>query len=610
MSWATILWSMSAAVSLTLGAIHFVVWMHDRNAWANLLFATMALSMAIFGGIDLLMMRAETVARYTLLHIWAHVPLFAAITSLLGFILFYFRTGRAWLAWTVIGMRVVVLVVDFTIVPTVNYRAITGLLPVPFLGETVSVPAAVLSPWSKFAEGSGLLLLLFIGDASVSLWRKGNANERRRAMVVGGSVSLFVAIAVVNAFRIHSGAVHGPYLVSLLFLLIVLAMGYELSRDVIRAARVADDLRESTESMGLAADAAQVAFWRWDIHRDVVWVSPNGRQLYGIPPGEVVRLQVFLDTVHPDDRETTRQVVLSSLEGDGLFRAEYRVVLPGGEVRWMGARGKVEFNGHRQPLLMRGVSIDITERKQAEAELAQRWTELAHLSRVNTMSELSGSLAHELHQPLGIILSNTQAAQDLVAQDLASSAEMSEILSDIVAADRRAGEIIQRLRAPLKRGEAVFSPLSLNEVIEDVLRLSRAELIARGVTLDQDLARDLPQATGDPVQLQQVVLNLVLNAADAMHGNAPSARRLHLTTARHGGMLRTSVRDEGSGLPADIDRLFEPFYTTKHHGLGMGLAICRSIIAAHQGRLWAEPHPAGGAVFHFELPVAGPRAPS
>jgi two-component system, LuxR family, sensor kinase FixL len=220
------------------------------------------------------------------------------------------------------------------------------------------------------------------------------------------------------------------------------------------------------------------------------------------------------------------------------------------------------------------------------------------------VSTLSGSLAHELNQPLGIILSNAQAAQELLLQDPPDVPEVGEILADIVAADRRAAEIIQRLRSLLKHGETSMQPLPLNDLIEEVLRLVRADLIGRGVTAVCVLAPDLPPITGDRVQLQQLVLNLIVNAADAMAANAPGTRRLHLTTARQQHTVRASVRDEGTGLPADVERLFQPFFTTKAHGLGMGLAICRSIIAAHQGRLWAEPHPERGAVFHFEMPVA------
>jgi C4-dicarboxylate-specific signal transduction histidine kinase len=294
---------------------------------------------------------------------------------------------------------------------------------------------------------------------------------------------------------------------------------------------------------------------------------------------------------------------MGSLEGNGAFRAEYRVVLPDGVVRWIGARGKVEFNGSRAPVRMRGVSIDISERKAAELEAAQHRAELTHLTRVTTLSELSGSLAHELNQPLAIILSNAQAAQRLLVQAPPDVAEVREILTDIVAEDRRAGEVIRRLRALLKRGETVLLPLSLNDVITEVLQLTNAELIERGVTVVRDLAPDLPMIAGDRVQFQQVVLNLILNGADAMSANASGARCLHVTTARHNNAVRASVRDEGCGLPADVERLFEPFFTTKAQGLGLGLAICRSIMDAQQGRLWAEPHPERGAIFYLEVPT-------
>ena len=180
----------------------------------------------------------------------------------------------------------------------------------------------------------------------------------------------------------------------------------------------------------------------------------------------------------------------------------------------------------------------------------------------------------------------------------------SAILSDIVAADRRAGEVIGRLREMLKRGEVSLRPLLLNEIIEEVLHLTHSDLIGRGITVVRDLAADLRPISGDRVQLQQLVLNLILNGADAMADNEPGMRRLYFQTTLHRDRVQASVRDEGVGLPADVDRLFQPFYTTKPHGLGLGLSICQAIVAAHHGRLWAEPHPDGGAVFRFELPVA------
>ena len=368
-------------------------------------------------------------------------------------------------------------------------------------------------------------------------------------------------------------------------------------------ARADRALRESEARLSLAADAAALGLWSLNLATNSFWLTNKTRELFGFAADEVVAFERFLSLVHPDDQELIRQTVHAMVQSKNEDQVEYRSVRTDRSVRWMRSRGRVHYNMSGKPDYLMGVSMDITARKEAEAEVQRQRAELAHLARVNTLGALSGSLAHELNQPLGIILSNAQAAQELLAQEPPDVAEVQAILADIVAADRRAGEVIERLRALLKRGQVSLQPLPLNQVIEEVLHLTRADLIGRGVTVVRELAPDLPPIAGDRVQLQQLVLNLILNAADAMAANAPGTRRLHLQTRLHEGRVRASVRDEGGGLPADVERLFQPFYTTKTQGLGLGLAICRSIVAAHHGRLWAEPHPERGAVFHFELPV-------
>jgi two-component system, LuxR family, sensor kinase FixL len=515
----------------------------------------------------------------------------------------YFRSGRPWLAWAAFVARLLVFIGNFLSKENFHFRAITGLRQIRMFGESVSGPIGVPTPWARLGDASVVLLAIFVIDAAIRLWRRGNAEERNRAVVIGGSLVASILLAALTDWLTERGVLAVPYFISLSFSLFIIAMGFELSRDLIRAARMSEELHENAESMALAARAAGHALWRWDIMRDTIWTPVDGRSLLGIADGGTISLSRFLDALHPDDRRKVHEALQRSMESDGDCRVEYRVALPDGGTRWITLRGQVEFNTSRQPVRMRGVSIDTTERRAIELELELNRMELTHLTRVHTLSELSGSLAHELNQPLGVILTNAQAAQDLIAQNGGGSSELSEILSDIVTADRRAGEVIRRLRTLMKRGDIVLLPLSLSQVIEDVLRLVHGDLLVRGVAEVRDLARNLPQITGDQVQLQQVVLNLVINAAEAMSANMPGERRLHISTSRSGGMVRATVRDEGRGLPENVQRLFEPFYTTKAQGLGMGLAICRSIIAAHRGKLWAEPHAQRGAVFHFELPI-------
>jgi two-component system sensor kinase FixL len=230
------------------------------------------------------------------------------------------------------------------------------------------------------------------------------------------------------------------------------------------------------------------------------------------------------------------------------------------------------------------------------------------------LGDMSGGLAHELNQPLTAILSNAQAAQHLLANKAASDAELGEILRDIIAADQRAGEVIRRLRALFRRGETAFERLDLNELVGEVLSVARGDLVTRGVQTVLQLQEAVPAVQGDRVQIQQVMLNLLMNASDAMARNASAERVLKVSSVAAGGHVHVSFADRGPGFAANMsEKLFEPFYTTKPQGLGLGLSISRSIVVAHGGRLWGAPNGGQGASFHLALPALvaeRPRAPS
>jgi two-component system, LuxR family, sensor kinase FixL len=251
------------------------------------------------------------------------------------------------------------------------------------------------------------------------------------------------------------------------------------------------------------------------------------------------------------------------------------------------------------------VTIDITARKENELETARQRRALEHLSRVATLSEMSGALAHELNQPLAIIMSNAEAAQLLLQQDEPDLDEIRAILGDIVDADQRAGDVILRLRRLLKRGEAQREPQSLNSVVEGVLKFMRGDLLQRGVAVELDLASGLPSVALDRVPMEQVLINLINNACDAMASNPLGDRQLLVCTAMTDGRVELELADNGPGLAVASERVFEAFYTTKTEGLGMGLAISRSIVAVHGGQLDARNKGARGATFRIRLPPAG-----
>ncbi|WP_190285778.1 sensor histidine kinase [Montanilutibacter psychrotolerans] len=244
-------------------------------------------------------------------------------------------------------------------------------------------------------------------------------------------------------------------------------------------------------------------------------------------------------------------------------------------------------------------------RLRSEQEVATERACLAHLSRVTMLGELSGSLVHELNQPLAAILSNAQAAQRILRRDPSDLSEIPEILSDIIENDRRAGEVIGRMRGFLKKEAREHAPLAINEVVQDCMRLMRSELLDQRVAVCMNLTPGLPSCLGDRVQLQQVLLNLVMNACDAMQ-SSPGQRVVRVHTAPSEVGVLTEVADVGDGIPeAMLERIFAPFETTKATGMGLGLAVCRTIIQAHGGRIWAENDAPRGARVCFELPRQG-----
>jgi C4-dicarboxylate-specific signal transduction histidine kinase len=258
------------------------------------------------------------------------------------------------------------------------------------------------------------------------------------------------------------------------------------------------------------------------------------------------------------------------------------------------------------PGTLRGVLLDVTSRKRAQEESHRLRDQLAHVGRVATMGELAASIAHETSQPLCAIVANAQAARRLLTQKDPDLAEVLDALEDICKDGNRASEVIGRIRTLLNHGQVRREPLDLNEVVRQVVPLVRHELARHAIGLRLEAGEDLPRVLGDRVQLQQVVLNLLVNAAEALAGVDPGRRRLAVRTARDGpGGAAVEVRDSGVGLPGkDQGDLFDPFVTTKPGGMGMGLAIARSIVTSHGGRLWAEGNADGGAAFTFALPGA------
>jgi two-component system sensor kinase FixL len=309
--------------------------------------------------------------------------------------------------------------------------------------------------------------------------------------------------------------------------------------------------------------------------------------------------------VHPYDLACYYGSYSSSFDARRNFNIEHRLRRADGEYRWVLCTGVPRFDPSGIFAGYIGSDIDITDQKCAEATLRRSLDEIAHLNRVAAMGELTASMAHELNQPLAAILSNAQAASRFLAGQSPDLAQVRECLTDIVADDKRAGEVIKRLRGVLKKGEFQPSSIDLNDVVSDAIRLVKNDTLLRNTPVTFEPFSGLPLVRGDRIQLYQVALNLIMNSLDATAEQPPSDRWVLVRTGESERGVQLTVEDSGKGVPeTDLTRVFEPFFSTKLEGLGMGLSISRSIVQAHGGRIWAERSAGRGAIFHCMLPVA------
>jgi PAS domain S-box-containing protein len=375
-----------------------------------------------------------------------------------------------------------------------------------------------------------------------------------------------------------------------------------------RRKRAEQLLKDSDERMTFAAAAANIGLWHLDGDTEELWVTEHCRELFGLPSDAPLTREAFLAAVHPDDREIAVRSIQSSSKMDQPAASDVRVVLSSGEVRWIRMRARTYQEGNGEPKQRGGIFVDITDQKSAQAETALQRVEIEHLMRVSVLGELSGSIAHEVNQPLTAILSNAQAALHLLTKNSPDLVEIRDVLEDIVHEDNRAGEVIHRLRSLLKKGERKMESVNINDVVRSTISLLNSELIGRDISVRLDLENDELLTQGDSVQLQQVLLNLVMNAMDAMASTPMDQRSILISTREtKTGMVDVLVKDRGHGIrPKENGRLFEPFYTTKNHGLGLGLSLCSTIIKSHQGKLTLINNEGGGAVAGFSLPLQQP----
>lgn len=363
--------------------------------------------------------------------------------------------------------------------------------------------------------------------------------------------------------------------------------------------RVEESLRQKTEELDrfFSINLDLLAIANTDGY--FLRLNPAWEKTLGYRREELRSLR-FLDLVHPDDLQSTREAVSLLATQKKITHFENRYRCKDGNYRWM------EWTAAPAGNLIYAIARDITDRLKAEAEAREHLDQLAHVTRLGIMGELTSSLAHEINQPLTAIQSNAEAAQRFLSGSAQDIGEVRMILEDILRDNKRASDIIRRIRTMVKREAIALAPVDPNDLIREVLGLVRADSLLRDLSISTRLSPGLPPVSGDRVQLQQVILNLIMNGAAAMKNTPPPQRELTIRTEVQGNRaVKVSVIDLGTGIDEhDTERLFETFYTTKSGGMGMGLPISRTIVRAHGGTMGASNNPEGGATFFFTLPTS------
>jgi PAS domain S-box-containing protein len=385
------------------------------------------------------------------------------------------------------------------------------------------------------------------------------------------------------------------------------ALAEALARSVsiaISACRTRARLRENEERLSLALAAGDLCAWSIDLSTGSLAVSRDGEAAFGLVPGASHTHAELIEALYPLDRGRYLKSFETAVREAAPLSLDLRANGPAGTTRWLEIRGRADRTDNGTPRYLAGVCRDITSRKTADVGLAQLQSEMAQFGRLNEMGEMAGTLSHELNQPLTAAQNYLAAARRLLITAELGDSRIAQAIAGAESAFLRASQIVRRIQAFLQKAESVKAPEPLDSVLREACELARVEARHRGVEVKLEIGSHLPDALIDRVQIQQVLLNLLRNAFEAMDGQE-GERRVRVSARLSEGGVHVDVSDNGPGLSEEVARdLFKPFTTTKKSGMGLGLSLSRSIIEAHQGKMWASSRAGGGTTFHFTLPAA------
>jgi PAS domain S-box-containing protein len=563
-----------------------------------LLFSCSAVAAATISAFELWMLNATTVEQYQLLMRWIHVPVWVLTLSFVAFVRLYLHAGRAWMAWSIYILRTLVFIINFIFPVSINFKGITDIRHFSWGGQMLSVPVGIPNPWGLLSQISLLLLLIFCIDATVTVWQRG---DRRRALLIGGSM-IFGAILACHVPLVIWGIIDVPFFLGFTYTAIVAAMGYELSRDMARAARLTRELEISEKRFNLAADSANLGMWEWDLEKDEIWVSPTRRAQLGFPASGRITFEELISRWHEGDRDRVRQAVNEAIQQGKDYQAEFRVVRADGIIQWVCARGRVQVDAQGKPKRLTGISLDITGRKEAELVAQRQRGELERLRQQKT-ALLEREVAERARLEREVIEScareQRRIAYDLhdgVGQQLVSIALSAKLLEEQLRPSRpiqadKASAIVRLANEGARQARLTARSLEGADGVGDL----KTALESLAVNISQNCrVRSMVKANGAslpvsaPVaaQLYRIAQEAVRNAVE--HG---AARKVLIQlTFGHREMVLT-VQDDGEG------------FDTKANGHGMGLRIMRYRAQCIGGLCEVHTAPTEGTTVYCRVPL-------
>lgn len=598
MSWITVIWSMNAGACLALAAFYGAGWCKQRENRVYLVFSCSAVAAAAISALELWMINARTVEQYQLLVRWIHVPAWVLTISFVAFVRLYLDAGRARLAWSIYGLRTLILILNFIFPVGIDFKTITTIRHFSWAGEMVSVPVGVPNPWGLLSQVSLLLLLVFSVDAAITVWRRG---DRRRALLVGGSM-IFGAILAWHVLLVIWGVVEMPFFLGFIYTAIVAAMAYDLSSDMARAARLTRELEISEKRFNLAADSANLGMWEWDLENDEIWVTPTRRAQLGFPASGRITFEHLISRWHPDDREKVRQAVNEAIQNGKDYEAEFRIARADGSVGWVCARGRVQMDDDGRPKRLTGISLDITARKEEQilarkqreeleklrqqrtALLEREVAERARLERevIESCAREQRRIAYDLHDGVGQQLVGVALSAKLLEEQLRPrQPDEAEKASAIV---KLANEAARQARLTARSLEGADGVGDLKTALESLaINISQN---CRVKSMVKANAASLPISAPVAAQLYRIAQEAVHNAIE--HGAAREVL-IQLTVGNRDVLL--TVQDDGQGFEA------------KTNGHGMGLRIMRYRAQCIGGSCEVQTRPNKGTIVSCRVPV-------